>query len=101
MPGRWTGTLLCPPGEEERWARTGHTELGGSLPVNPSGGLIARGHPIGASGVAQVYELAGQLRGTAGARQVDGARVALAHVGGGVLAGTQTAVATVHLLSAT
>jgi acetyl-CoA acetyltransferase len=70
------------------------------MPVNPSGGLIARGHPIGASGLAQVYEIASQLRGEAGDRQVPNARTALAHVGGGVLGQNQTAVATVHLFGA-
>lgn len=93
----WTECGLCEPGDEERWAVQGHTALGGPLPVNPSGGLIARGHALGASGLAQVHELVSQLRGTAGERQSADARVALAQVGGGVI-DWQTAVSTAHLL---
>lgn len=93
----WQETGLCPPGHERAWATSGHTEIGGSLPINPSGGLVGRGHALGASGIAQVHELVQQLRGEAGERQVDGARVALAHVGGGVI-GWQTAVAAAHVL---
>jgi acetyl-CoA acyltransferase len=90
---------LCPPGEERKWIETEHTALTGGLPVNPSGGLIARGHPIGATGVAQVVEITQQLRGEAGARQIanDHARVGLAHVGGGII-GFKTAVAGATLL---
>jgi acetyl-CoA acetyltransferase len=93
----WTGCLLCPVGDEEKWARTGHSNLDGAMPVNPSGGLIARGHPIGASGLAQTYEIVSQLRGEAGPRQIPSARVGLGHVGGGLLGQMQTAVATVHI----
>ena len=96
----WVRTMLCQPGDEEKWAQTDHTSLLGALPVNPSGGLLARGHPIGATGLAQVYELVTQLRHEAGSRQVPAARVALAQVGGGIMAGTQTAVSVVHILSA-
>jgi acetyl-CoA acetyltransferase len=63
----------------------GETRIGGKLPVNPGGGLIARGHPIGATGAAQLVELTDQLRGRAGARQVHGARVALAQSAGGAV----------------
>ncbi|MCW2496848.1 thiolase family protein [Jatrophihabitans sp.] len=62
---------LCPPGDEAKLLHSGATTLGGRVPVNTDGGLIARGHPIAASGVAQVVETARQLRGTAGARQVE------------------------------
>jgi acetyl-CoA acetyltransferase len=93
----WTECGLCEPGDEERWAIERHTALGGSLPINPSGGLIARGHALGASGLAQVHELVSQLRGTAGERQTPDARIALAQVGGGVI-DWQTAVSTAHLL---
>jgi acetyl-CoA acetyltransferase len=65
--------------------------------VNPSGGLEGKGHPIGATGLGQIFELVCQLRGRAGARQVEGARVALAENGGGFLAG-QEAVAAVTIL---
>lgn len=93
----WKETELCPPGQAQRWAMEGHTELGGPLPVNPSGGLIARGHALGASGIAQVHELVLQLRGEAGERQVDGVRTAMAQIGGGVI-DWQTAVSTTHVL---
>jgi acetyl-CoA acyltransferase len=93
----WVGLGLCQPGEEEKWAISGHTEIDGKLPVNVSGGLMARGHPIGASGLAQVWEAVTQLRGEAGERQLPNARRALTHVGGGVIHGN-TAVAAVHLL---
>jgi acetyl-CoA acetyltransferase len=62
---------------------SGATRLGGAIPVNPSGGLLRKGHPIGASGCAQLVELADQLRGRCGGRQVEGARTALAENGGG------------------
>lgn len=75
---------FCPAGESGRFARSGETSLSGSIPVNPDGGLKADGHPIGATGVAQVVELAAQLRCEAGKRQVDGARTGLAHNVGGV-----------------
>jgi acetyl-CoA acetyltransferase len=95
----WTGCLLCAAGDEEKWAQSGHTERDGPMPVNPSGGLIARGHPIGASGLAQSYEIVSQLRGEAGDRQLPNARIGLAHVGGGLLERMQTAVATVHIFA--
>jgi acetyl-CoA acetyltransferase len=74
---------FCPMGEGGPWAETGATKLGGSQPVNTSGGLECRGHPIGASGLAQIYEIGLQLRGEAGKRQVEGARIGLAENGGG------------------
>ena len=73
---------LCPPGGSPELLRGGATALGGRLPVNPSGGLLSKGEPLGASALGQVVELVRQLRGDAGARQVDGARVALAHTVG-------------------
>lgn len=76
----------------------GATSLGGRLPVNPSGGLLRKGHPIGASGAAQIYELVTQLRGEAGARQVAGARAALAENGGGML-GADVAAIVVSVLT--
>lgn len=93
----WTATGLCKPGDEERWAIEGHTALGGPMPVNPSGGLIARGHALGASGLAQIHELTTQLRGEAGERQAGSPRIALAQVGGGVI-DWETAVSTAHVL---
>jgi acetyl-CoA acyltransferase len=74
---------LAPAGQGWRLVEEGRTALGGRVPVNPSGGLLARGHPLGATGVAQVCELAWQLRGQAGARQVAGAKVGVAQCAGG------------------
>lgn len=74
---------LCAPGEGGRLVAEGTTAWGGRLPVNVSGGLISRGHPVGATGVEQIVELARHLRGAAGDRQVPGARVGLAHCMGG------------------
>jgi len=74
---------LCPKGEGGRLVESGATRLGGRIPVNTSGGLLRKGHPVGATGVAQIVELCEQLQGRAGARQVEGARRALAQNGGG------------------
>lgn len=76
---------LCPIGEGGPHAEAGHTRLGGRTPVNPSGGLVSKGHPVGATGLAQIHELVTQLRGEAGTRQVEGARIAVAENGGGFL----------------
>ncbi|WP_031170580.1 thiolase family protein [Streptomyces durhamensis] len=90
---------LCEPGAGGAAAEAGVTALGGRLPVNPSGGLESRGHPLGATGLAQVYELVCQLRAEAGVRQVPGARIAVAENGGGFYAGEE-AVAAVTVLGA-
>jgi acetyl-CoA acetyltransferase len=74
---------LARAGEGAALLRSGQTALGGRLPVNTSGGLLARGHPIGATGLAQIVEVVSQLRGTAGRRQVPGAQVALTQNAGG------------------
>jgi acetyl-CoA acetyltransferase len=73
---------LCAAGDEVKLLRGGDTQLGGRIPVNPSGGLLSKGEPLGASGLGQVHELVVQLRGQAGPRQVSGARIGLAHVMG-------------------
>jgi acetyl-CoA acyltransferase len=86
-----------PKGEGGLRAERGETRLGGSLPINPSGGLLSRGHPIGASGLAQIHELVTQLRGEAGARQVEGARIGLAENGGGAV-GDEEAAMCIHVL---
>jgi acetyl-CoA acetyltransferase len=70
---------LCPKGEGGRFLDEGATTLGGRIPVNPSGGLLSRGDPTGATGLAQVVEIVWQLRGEAGRRQVPGAKVGLTH----------------------
>jgi len=74
---------LCPVGEGGLFTERGHTTLGGQVPVNPSGGLVSKGHPVGATGIMQLHELVVQLRGEAGARQVEGAKIAVAENGGG------------------
>jgi acetyl-CoA acetyltransferase len=89
---------LCEAGGAPALLADGVTRLGGRCPVNPSGGLLSRGHPVGATGLAQVVELADQLRGRCGPRQVDGARLALAQNSGGHLSGEE-AVAVVTILS--
>ena len=73
---------LCAPGEQASLLADGTVRLGGARPVNPSGGLLSKGEPLGASALGQVVELVHQLRGEAGSRQVDGARVGLAHTVG-------------------
>jgi acetyl-CoA acyltransferase len=86
------------PGEGPELIQSGQTKLGGRLPVNTSGGLLAKGHPIGATGIAQLCEATWQLRSEAGPRQVEGARVALTQNGGGWLDGDSAAMS-VHILS--
>jgi acetyl-CoA acetyltransferase len=78
---------LCPPGEGGRMVSDGQTALGGRIPVNVSGGLLSRGHPVAATGVAQICEIVTQLRHEAGPRQVEGAKIGLAHCMGGDKAG--------------
>jgi benzoylsuccinyl-CoA thiolase BbsB subunit len=78
---------FCKPGHGGALVASGATALGGALPVNPSGGLLSKGHPVGATGVAQIVELVHQLRGEAGQRQVPNAETGLAHtLGGGIAA---------------
>lgn len=88
---------LCGPGDGGRLIDEGITELGGRIPVNPSGGLLSKGHPVGASGVAQVVEILWQLRGVAGKRQVANPRVGLAQIMGGSKEG-DTRACTIHIL---
>lgn len=76
---------LCDKGDGGRLIDEGTTRLGGKIPVNVSGGLLRKGHPVGASGAAQIVELTEQLRGRCGARQVEGARLGLAQNGGGMI----------------
>jgi sterol carrier protein 2 len=70
---------LCPEGGADKFICDGDNTYGGKVVTNPSGGLLSKGHPLGATGLAQCYELTHQLRGTAGERQVAGARTALQH----------------------
>ena len=88
--------FLCKDGEAGKMIDTGATALGGKVPVNVSGGLLSKGHPLGATGIANIYEVCTHLRGEAGQRQVQGARFGLTHVvGGGPGMGTACAI---HIL---
>ncbi len=89
---------LCGDGEGPGFLANGETGLGGRVPVNTSGGLLAKGHPIGATGLAQIAEVTWQLQGRAGARQVPGARVGLTQNAGGSI-GTGPAALSVHVLT--
>jgi acetyl-CoA acetyltransferase len=88
---------FCEEGEGGRYAESGATKLGGAKPINTSGGLECRGHPIGATGLAQIAEIVYQLRGEAGARQVPGARLGLTENGGGFIGNGEAAIA-IHIL---
>ena len=90
---------LCEPGKGGEFVESGQSRLGGKTPVNTSGGLMRKGHPVGATGASQIFELVAQLRGEAGERQVDGARLALAENGGGFI-GTDVAALALTVLKA-
>jgi acetyl-CoA acyltransferase len=89
---------FCAEGEGGPFAESGATTLGGRIPVNPSGGLESKGHPVGATGLAQISEIVWQLRGEAGARQVEGARIGLTQNGGGAIEPEEAAMA-IHILA--
>jgi acetyl-CoA acetyltransferase len=89
---------LCRPGEGGALIDSGATQIGGRVPVNPSGGLLRKGHPVGATGLAQITELVEQLRGQSGSRQVEGAKVGMAQNGGGSI-GTDAAAMCVTIVS--
>ncbi|SFQ29012.1 Acetyl-CoA acetyltransferase [Pseudomonas sp. NFPP07] len=89
---------LAPLGQGGLCAERGDFTVGGRIPINPSGGLESKGHPLGATGIGQLYELTTQLRGEAGARQVEGARHAIQENGGGLL-GVEEAAVAIHILS--
>jgi acetyl-CoA acetyltransferase len=88
---------FCPIGEGGPFAETGATKLGGKLPINTSGGLISRGHPVGASGLGMIHELVTQLRHEAGPRQVERCRLAIGENGGGNIAYEEASM-TIHIL---
>jgi len=90
---------FCARGEAGRMIDEGETSVGGRIPVNPSGGLLAKGHPIGATGVAQIVEVVRQLRGQCGNRQVEGATVGLTHCTGGGVSGFDHGVCSIHLFA--
>ena len=89
---------ICGKGEGGQLIEDGSTRLGGRIPVNVSGGLLRKGHPIGASGAAQIVEITEQLRGECGKRQVKDANIGLAHNGGGMI-GSDAAATVVTILS--
>jgi acetyl-CoA acetyltransferase len=89
---------FCEPGEGLSFLERGETTIGGKIPVNPSGGLLCRGHPLGATGVAQVVEIMWHLTGQAGERQVQAAKIGLAHCTGGGIWGVDNGACSVHVL---
>jgi benzoylsuccinyl-CoA thiolase BbsB subunit len=97
---RVEGMGLFPHGEYVARVGKGEADIGGSFPVNASGGLLGKGHPLGATGVAQVVELVKQLRGDAGERQIQNAKVGVAHCRGGKAQGVEGTACTVNILVA-
>jgi len=87
---------ICPADEAARWIDDGVMEITGKNPSNTSGGLASKGHPIGATGMGQIYEITQQLRGTAGKRQVDNPKIGMTHNGGGIL-GIDAAAMALHI----
>lgn len=87
---------LCPGELAAQRIEEGYYDQTGKLPTNPSGGLISKGHPIGATGLGQIYEIVKQLRGDAGKRQVGSPKVGLTHNGGGIL-GVDTGAMALHV----
>ena len=91
---------LCKRGDGVSLLRSGATEIGGKIPVNPSGGLLSLGHPLSASGVRVVAEITMHLRGQAGKRQIPNAKIGLAHMMGGWVAGLEGGPACgIHILA--
>ncbi len=88
---------FCARGDGAALLQSGATSIGGRIPINPSGGLIAKGHPVGATGAAQVVEIVRQLRGQAGARQVEGAKVGMTHATGGGISGFDHGACSIHI----
>ena len=88
---------FCPRGDGAALLQSGATSIGGRIPINPSGGLIAKGHPVGATGAAQVVEIVRQLRGQAGPRQVEGAKVGMTHATGGGISGFDHGACSIHI----
>ena len=97
---RYEDLGLCKPGDGVALLRSGATKIGGRIPVNPSGGLLALGHPLSASGVRTICEVVLHLSGQAGARQTPNAKVGLAHMLGGLVTGLEHgATASIHILA--
>jgi benzoylsuccinyl-CoA thiolase BbsB subunit len=90
---------FCAGGDAPKLLADGVTSLGGRIPVNPSGGLLSKGHPVGATGVAQIVEIVRQLENRAGGRQVDDAKVGMAHVTGGGISGLDHGACAIHIFA--
>jgi acetyl-CoA acetyltransferase len=90
---------FCGHGEAGKFIESGATSLGGRPVVNPSGGLLAKGHPVGATGAAQIVEIVRQLRGECGPRQVEKAKIGLAHATGGGISGFDHGACSIHIFS--
>lgn len=90
---------FCPRGDAPKLLADGTTSIGGRIPVNPSGGLLSKGHPVGATGVAQIVEIVRQLEGRCDGRQVEGAKLGLAHVTGGGVSGLDHGACAIHIFS--
>ena len=88
---------FCDKGDAAGLLEDGETSLGGRIPVNPSGGLLSKGHPVGATGAAQMVEIFRQLRGECGSRQVEGAKVGLTHCTGGGISGFDHGACSIHI----
>jgi acetyl-CoA acetyltransferase len=88
---------FCGRGEGAALLKSGATSIGGRIPINPSGGLLAKGHPVGATGAAQVVEIVRQLRGEAGRRQIEGAKVGMTHATGGGISGFDHGACSIHI----
>lgn len=97
---QFEGLGFCPWGEAAAVSRTGATAIGGKIPVNPSGGLVSKGHPLGATGIGQIAEIVMQLREAAGKRQVKGARIGMTENGGGFV-GVEEASMAIHIFEKT
>jgi acetyl-CoA acetyltransferase len=93
---QFEGLGFCPWGEAAAVSKTGATALGGRIPVNPSGGLVSKGHPLGATGIGQIFEIVQQLREEAGKRQIRGARIGMTENGGGFV-GVEEASMAIHI----
>ena len=96
---RYEDLLICERGEGAKLLRSGATAMGGRVPFNPSGGLLSLGHPLSASGVRVVADIARQLRGESGGTQVEGAKLGVAHMLGGVATGLQGGACSIQVLS--
>jgi benzoylsuccinyl-CoA thiolase BbsB subunit len=90
---------FCKRGEAPQLLKEGGTNIDGRIPINPSGGLISKGHPVGATGLAQLAEIVWQLRGQAGPRQVKEAKVGMTHCTGGGIYGLDHGACSIHILA--